>query len=77
MGKTSNIQSRSANIVCPFYQNDNFNSIRCEGYYKKSSLRSIFSSKETKDKHRNSFCEKLNNYKNCPFCRLAEEKYND
>lgn len=61
-------------VCCPFYKREEGKfGIVCEGYIQDTVAKNIFRSEKRKREHMKRYC--CENYIECPFCRVMEEKY--
>lgn len=74
---SSNNSNHWQQIKCPFFHNDNFNSIVCEGFFADSSVRHTFATTKAKWHWEREYCYKIHECALCPIYNLANEKYEE
>ena len=79
MSKHNNDKAQSywANIMCPFFHNDNINSIVCEGYFSDSVVRHTFRCKGDREKWEKQYCMDIKGCAVCPVYQFANGKYEE
>ena len=63
----------SQTVVCPFYQCEVPQSLKCEGVEEGTALHMTFDSKSHKDTYKEHFC--CSQYHRCILCMMLEAKY--
>ena len=69
--KAGEYTSKSA--LCPFYQSEVPQSLKCEGIEEGTALHVSFDSKAHKAEHKKKFC--CGKYHSCMLYKMLEEKY--
>lgn len=67
----------SKSAVCPFYQQEERQKVRCEGFEKGTSMHLVFTSLEGKDKHKRECCCNEAGYKKCPIYVIVARQYEE
>ena len=75
MDKTLNPHTHWYKIKCPYFKNDSFNSLNCEGCTQHSYIRQAFESKFDKSNWQKKYCMELSQYKSCPIFKAVDLKY--
>lgn len=63
----------SQDVKCPYYRGDIEKSIKCEGAINKICTQP-FKSHQKKETYKEKYCCSFN-YKNCPYCKMLDRKY--
>lgn len=63
----------SQSALCPFYQSEVPQSIKCEGVEDGTALHMTFDSRDHKTAYKERFC--CGKYYNCILCMMLEAKY--
>ena len=61
--------------VCPFYTQQEGYRVYCEGFAKGNSMQVCFRNAALMKKHKDSFCNNIDNYQKCPLYPVIEKKY--
>lgn len=64
----------SADAKCPFYNDDSEKKIKCEDFIGETCKRG-FKNETEKQKHKEEYCDVLENYENCPHYQEVYKKY--
>ena len=64
----------SESVKCPFYVDEAQNGVRCEDFIGETCKRS-FKNIIAKQKHKEKYCDVLENYENCPHYQEVYKKY--
>lgn len=61
-------------VVCPYYQGENGEILRCESPIRNSEIIIAFNAASDRRIHKNNFCN-TGNWKYCPIAEKNESKY--
>ena len=64
----------SEKAKCPFYEEDTKNSIKCEDFIGTTCKR-IFENTIIKRKHKEKYCDSIENCPKCPHYKMVDKKY--
>lgn len=62
-------------VVCPFYNGEEKNRLRCESVIEGATLHIVFPTPLDKAKHRNKVCSNNTESKKCPIFKMLCDKY--
>ena len=66
---------QSKYVVCPFYHQEKWSQIQCEGFCKTCSLQITFASKAELQFHKEIHCESFVGYPKCPIFPVINKQY--
>lgn len=64
-------------VVCPFYHNEDKQTMYCEGVITDATLLNSFRSNFDKSEYKTKYCCSMDGHKKCPVAESLYKKYDD